>query len=132
MDNIKSLEDMINENGTWEMFGSNNQDIQRKEDQVATDMAKLQDIQSVARPSEVEQVTKTLPKVGFSNSNSTAKDLLKNFKEEVHKRADNAYKIHGITLPVKQDAKPIKQASKQELDAMTPAQLEEYLKSLGE
>jgi hypothetical protein len=97
--NIAQLKSMIEEDGTWEATGSHNQDIDRLTEQIATDMAKLMDPSSVARPAEVEQIKKTLVKPGFSNKNSTAIDILSNFETEVNRRADNAYTIRGLDSP---------------------------------
>jgi hypothetical protein len=97
--NISQLQSMIQEDGTYEMFGSHNQDIDRLTEQIATDMAKLMDPNSVARPAEVEQIKKTLVRPGFSNSNSTAKDILSNFQNEINSRADTAYRIRGLESP---------------------------------
>lgn len=96
---LDQLDKMIDANGTWEAFGSHNQDMDRLIEQVATDMAKLQDPNSVARPQEVEAVKKTLVQPGFKNSNKTARDVLRNFKGEVARRADGAYKIRGLEAP---------------------------------
>lgn len=97
--NLDVLDKMIKENGTWEATGSHNQDLNRLVDEVATDMAKLQDPNSVARPSEVEQVKRNLVSAGFSNSNATALKVLANFRKEVDRRADNAYAIRQIPKP---------------------------------
>jgi hypothetical protein len=97
--NLDVLDKMIQENGTWELTGSHNQDMDRLVDAIATDMAKLQDPSSVARPSEVEAVKANLVKSGFGNQNATAQDIIKNFKTEVERRADGAYKIRGIDKP---------------------------------
>lgn len=97
--NLRELEAMIGANGTWEMFGSHNQDLDRKVDQIATDMAKLQDPNSVARPGEVELVKKNLIKSGFKNKNSTALDILKSFRNEVQGRVQNAYRVRGLSAP---------------------------------
>ena len=97
--NLDELDKMIDEDGTWEMFGSHNQDMERKLDQVATDMAKLMDPQSVARPAEVDLIKQSLVKSGFSNRNSTARDVLTNFKSEVQRRADTPYQIRGLEKP---------------------------------
>lgn len=100
LDNIKSLDEMIDEDGTYEFFGSHNADLNRKVDMIATDMAKLADPDSVARPSEVEMFKKGLIQANkASMKNSTARDILKNFKGEVEKRADNAYVIRGMENP---------------------------------
>lgn len=96
---LDELDKKIEEDGTFEMFGSHNQDMDRLVDQIATDMAKLQDPSSVARPSEVEAVKKNLIESGFKNSNSTARQIIKNFRAEVERRADSAYKIRGVEKP---------------------------------
>jgi hypothetical protein len=97
--NLDVLDNMIKENGTWEATGSHNQDLNRLVEQVATDMAKLQDPGSVARPSEVEAVKANLISAGFGNSNDTAREIIKNFRKEVDRRADGAYTIRGIDKP---------------------------------
>ena len=99
MDNIGILDKMIGDKGTYEVMGSHNQDMDRLVDQIATDMAKLQDPDSVARPGEVELVKQGLVKSGFQNTNATARDLLKNFTTEVDRRAETAYKVRGIDSP---------------------------------
>lgn len=96
---LDQLGSMIDKYGTYEMWGSHNQDLDRLVEQVATDMAKLSDPNSVARPSEVEAVKKTLIQSGFQNANSTAKDILSHFNDEVNRRADIAYQIRGVSNP---------------------------------
>jgi len=98
-DNVSILEKMINDKGTYEVFGSHNADMGRLVDQIATDMAKLTDPNSVARPSEVEMFKTGLVKPGVEMKNSTALDILKNFRGEVNSRADNAYRIRGLDNP---------------------------------
>ncbi len=105
-DALDSLDKMVADKGTYEMFGSHNQDMDRLIDQIATDMAKLQDPNSVARPSEVEMVKKNLISSGFQNSNSTARDIIKNFRSEVDRRAATAYKLRGIDNPGTQSTVP--------------------------
>lgn len=98
-DNLNDLEKMIDEYGTFEVFGSHNQDLDRKVDQIATDMAKLMDPNSVARPNEVELVKQGLVRSGFQNMNATAQEIIKNFKNEVNRRAQTAYEIRGLEAP---------------------------------
>lgn len=93
---IDELEKMIGEKGTYELFGSHNQDLDRKVDQVATDTAKLMDPDSVARPNEVEMAKRGLVTSGPLQRDSTAISALKNFKNEVQNRVLNAYKVRGI------------------------------------
>lgn len=101
-DNVTILENMIKEKGTYEAFGSHNQDMDRLAEAIATDMAKLSDPSSVARPSEVEAVKKNLVRPGMGQRNSTALDILKNFRGEINRRADNAYKVRGVDIPAKE------------------------------
>jgi len=99
-DNLTLVEEMIKEDGTYEAFGSHNADLDRRVEMIATDMAKLADPGSVARPQEVESFKKGLVQAGATGMrNSTALDLLKNFRSELNSRADNAYKIRGIENP---------------------------------
>lgn len=103
---LTTLDKMIGDKGTYELFGSHNQDIDRLTEQIATDMAKLMDPSSVARPAEVEQIKATLVKPGFKNRNATAKEILNNFRSEVERRADGAYKIRGLEAPARQQSFP--------------------------
>lgn len=96
--NIDKAIAMIKDKGTFEMIGSHNQDLDAILEEVATDMAKLQDPTSVARPSEVENIKKNLVSSGvFGNKNSTAVDILTNFKGRVGQKVQDAYKVRGIT-----------------------------------
>jgi hypothetical protein len=99
LDNLKLLNDQIDEYGTYEMFGPQNENMNRRIENIATDMAKLSDPSSVARPSEVEGFKKGLIEAGIGKSNSTAKQILKDFESEVQSRANNAYKIRGVEMP---------------------------------
>ncbi len=91
---------MIKDKGTYEAFGSHNADLDRRIDAIATDMAKLADPTSVARPAEVEMYKKGLVQSGATGMrNSTALEILKNFRNEVNARAENAYKIRGLENP---------------------------------
>lgn len=98
-DSLDMLDQMVKEKGTWEALGSHNQDLDRLVDTVATDMAKLQDPESVARPGEVEMVKRNLIASGFKNSNATAREIIKNFRNEVEKRTKNAYAVRGLEAP---------------------------------
>lgn len=97
--NLNAIETMVGEDGTWEMFGSHNQDLDRKIDQVATDMAKLMDPDSVARPAEVDLIKRGLISPGFKNKNSTAIQIIKNFRDEMKGRVDTAYRVRGLSAP---------------------------------
>jgi len=101
-DNLTLLEKMIDEDGTYEVFGSHNADLERRVDMIATDMAKLADPTSVARPAEVELFKKGLVQATMNPanlSNGTALKVLKNFRGELDSRVANAYKIREAADP---------------------------------
>lgn len=99
-DNLTLLEKQIDEDGTYEVFGSHNTDLNRRVDMIATDMAKLADPNSVARPSEVELFKQGLIQANMAEmTNETAKKILQNFRKEVDSRAKNAYKIRNLENP---------------------------------
>jgi hypothetical protein len=101
-DNLNLLEQQIKNKGTYEIFGSHNADLERRVENIATDMAKLSDPNSVARPSEVESFKKGLIKANMASmTNDTALTILKNFRSEVNSRAENAYRIRGVENPNK-------------------------------
>lgn len=103
--NIDKLQSMIEGKGTYELFGSHNADLDRLLDNLATDHAKLADPSSIARPSEVDQAKRSLPKAGsLTEKNSTALSMLKKFREETEHRANTRLKLYG--LPVVSD-KPV-------------------------
>jgi len=114
-DNIGILEKMIADKGTYEMTGSHNQDMDRLVEAIATDMAKLADPTSVARPSEVDAVKKNLVSPSIGQRNSTALNILKNFRGEVDRRSDKAYEVRGLDVPAKQ-GKTLSAEDQQALD----------------
>lgn len=105
-DNLTLLENMIKDKGTYEVLGSHNADLDRRVEAIATDMAKLADPSSVARPAEVEAFKKGLVQsTATGMRNSTALDILKNFRGELGSRVANAYKIRGANDPGEQSAR---------------------------
>lgn len=97
--NVESLLKAVKDKGTYEMFGPHAENLEMMLDQVATDTAKLQDPNSVARPNEVELVKKSLMGTGLFTRNSTAEKQLENFYKTVDDRTNQAYKGRGITPP---------------------------------
>lgn len=97
MSGIKAAQALIVKAGTYEALGPHNDDLNRLADQIATDMAKLQDPSSVARPGEVEMVKKTLVESGPWQQDKTAMSKLQAFQGEVNRRADSSMKARGIT-----------------------------------
>lgn len=121
-DNLDLVEAMIKDKGTYEVLGSHNADLDRRIDMIATDMAKLADPSSVARPSEVEMFKKGLVSSGLGTKNSTALDLIKNFRSEVNQRAENAYQVRGLGDLVK-STRERPQQNAQDNSNKTPEQL---------
>lgn len=111
LNNINKLDNIISKRGTWELLGSHNQEIDAMVDEIATDMAKLTDPKSVARPSEVELWRNSLIESGFRNRNSTARDVLNKFKDRVEDRTKFAYEVRGLNTP-EPLVKPITEFSK--------------------
>lgn len=127
MDNLHLLKNQIKEDGTYELFGSHNQDLVRRGEQVATDMAKLIDPQGVARPTEVEMYMKSLgvePNMASSRNTSVLKGL-DNFENEVNKRAQTAYEVRGLPAPGQQQVIP-----KVDIDQIKSLSREEKLRFL--
>lgn len=104
--NISKLENMIRESGTYELMGSHNQVLDGLVETIATDMAKLQDPESVARPGEVALVKRSLIQSGFKNRNSTALDILDKFRNQIRDRVDNAYSVRNLPKPAERTAAP--------------------------
>ena len=99
-DNIDLLIEQVKKKGTYELFGEENSVMDRRVNEIATDMAKLTDPGSVARPSEVEMFAKGLITSSMTdNRNSTAENILKTFKKDIASRVDNAYKVRGLENP---------------------------------
>lgn len=109
-DSLDTLDTLVDKYGTSEVFGSQNEDMNRLLDTIATDMAKYTDPNSVARPSEVQLWRRNLvnvgPIAGYGTANSTARDIIKNFKGEVEKRRTHAYKVRGISPDESSSAQP--------------------------
>lgn len=98
--NLNDLETMVGDKGTYELLGAHNEILGGKLNAVATDTAKLFDPKSVARPSEVEQAMKALFKPRATGmTNETAIKILKQYRNDMNRRADTAYKVRGITPP---------------------------------
>jgi len=102
-DNVERARQLVSKTGTFELLGSEQELLSGIMDEIATDMAKLQDPTSIARPKEVELVRKNLvpdTKLGqLGMSNKTALQLLDSFEQRIDNRANNAYKVRGVGLP---------------------------------
>lgn len=97
--NVRKAQDLIRKAGTFEALGPHNAELDMLAEQIATDQAKMVDVQSVARPQEVEAVKKTLVEAGLSTKNATAQKQLQNFMKTVDMRRDNAFNSRGMTPP---------------------------------
>lgn len=94
--NIGKTKGLIVKGGTWDAMGSHNQILNQQLEAIATDMAKLSDPQSIARPSEVEAAKALLFQPSFWAKNSTAQDALDNFMSLAQQRRDIMYRNRGM------------------------------------
>lgn len=95
--NISDLKKQIDETGTYEVFGPQNDIMRSKLVDIATDMAKLKDPNSAAMKGEVDRELASIglePKV-FAQA-STMKAVLDDLLGRVKSRVDEAYKVRGI------------------------------------
>lgn len=97
--NAEDVLKMVKAHGTYEMFGPHNAELEQRIDQIATDMAKMQDPTSAARPGEVEMVKKSLLNPGITTNDKTAQDQLKAFYKTVEQRANQAFSTRGVQAP---------------------------------
>jgi len=95
-DGLRSLNSLIEKHGTQELFGAHDKKIEQFVTTIATDMAKLTDPNSVARPSEVESFKSMLFEPTLWMQDSTAEDALSNFEKIVDERLKTAYKVRGL------------------------------------
>lgn len=96
---LDDLEKLVGEGGTFETFGPHNAMLEGLITSYATDMAKLRDPTSVAREAEVELEKKALFSPGLRTRNATALDLIRNAKQKVQERRNEAYKVRGLQIP---------------------------------
>lgn len=97
--NIEKLKNLINEYGTYEAFGPENDILDALSSDIATDMAKLKDPTSTARESEVKAEMKNLVESGLFQRNSSAQAKLDALKERLNERVKNAYEVRGLAQP---------------------------------
>lgn len=85
--NLGQLESLIDESGTFEMFGPESGKMDSLIYQTAVDYAKLVDPESVAREGEVAAAQKyMLPIKGLGTRNSTAKQLIQEYRQGLEDR----------------------------------------------
>ncbi len=99
-DRIKQVRTMLDEDGSYELFGSHNDVLSGLLNEIATDQAKVMDPSSVARESEVKAARQNLPNVAvLGQTNDTALEILKKYEENLDKRRESAYKVRGLQMP---------------------------------
>lgn len=96
---VREAGELIRKAGTYEMLGSHNADVDRLADQIATDMAKMQDPATAARPGEVEMVKQTLFGPGIFSRKKTELDKMSHFLRGAEKRANDQYTLRGLKPP---------------------------------
>lgn len=95
--NLEELERLIEEEGTYNVVGAHNKKISSRIYQIAVDTAKLVDPTSVAREGEVAAAQRYML---FEPSpfirDSTAKEIISEFKRDAAARLKSAYDVRGI------------------------------------
>lgn len=99
VDNLDKLDEQIKKYGTYELTGPQNEQMMKMVTDVATDVAKLMDPQSVAREGEVKLIADTLVQPTLGMSNETARALIRDFKSSVQDRVKTAYDVRGLEAP---------------------------------
>lgn len=104
--NIKRLKDKIDDDGTFDWFGSHNQELDQMVQDIAVDYAKLVDPDSVARESEVENVKAMLKVTGLTTRDSTAIGALDNFLDQMETRINSKRIAQGMEpLPTTKESR---------------------------
>lgn len=98
---LEALEKEIEDNGTWDAYGSGPAVREGLINSYATDMAKMRDAESVAREAEVALERKALgePSQSLFTRNSTALDVIKKQRANLIERRNEAYRVRGLTPP---------------------------------
>lgn len=118
--NLKELEKLVEEEGTFNVVGPQNKMLKDKLYQIAIDIAKLMDPGSVAREGEVNAIMKfSLFEPGPFMRDSTAIELIQNLRKGMNARLQEAYRVRGIAPDVAEGTglSPEKQKRLQELRA---------------
>jgi hypothetical protein len=96
---VGRLQSNFREYGTAEVFGPQEEEMERDLNSIAVDMAKLRDKDSAAREGEVAMERKGLPQLGAFKNRDTAKELLKSYLDMVERRRIEAYRVRGFEPP---------------------------------
>jgi hypothetical protein len=121
--NIERAKQLVESGGTFELTGPQSEQLNAIIDEIAVDTAKLQDPNSVARPSEVQLVRNNLipsdmvGKLGMRNK--TALSILDSFNKRIDERAAVGYKVRGVTPQVNEENKGSQYSPKEEMGIQT-------------
>jgi len=97
-ENLAELEKLIEEGGTYNALGGHNQALTSRIYAIAIDTAKLVDPASVAREGEVTAAQKyALFQPSLTMRNSTALEIIKDFRKQAARRKRIAYEVRGLT-----------------------------------
>ena len=96
--NLARAEEIIKRSGTFELTGADQSELGNMLSSIATDMSKLKDPASAARPGEVEQEVKN---IGFAagtltTRNTTALEMLKRYRNSVDARESEGLRVRGF------------------------------------
>jgi len=95
--NLAELEKLVQEAGTYNLVGAHNKKLSSKIYQIAVDTAKLVDPSSVAREGEVASAQRfMLFEPSPFMQDSTALELIQEFKRSAAERLKSAYQVRGI------------------------------------
>jgi uncharacterized protein YcgL (UPF0745 family) len=98
---LNNLKNLVQEKGTYEVFGPHNEKLLSSIEAIATDSAKLFDPTSVARESEVAQFKRMLFEPNkASMTNNTALEILNNYERMLNRRAQEQWQ----SIPAYQNA----------------------------
>lgn len=104
-ENLAELEKLIEEGGTYNALGGHNQALTSRIYAIAIDTAKLVDPASVAREGEVTAAQKyALFQPSLTMRNSTALEIIKDFRKQAARRKRIAYEVRGLTEPGQEPA----------------------------
>lgn len=100
LNNLARFEQSIKDYGSQVITGSEPKIREALLDEIAQDMAKLVDPNSVARPSEVELARASLPQASETFTfDSSVLEQIQALRERVQDRVRTAYEVRGIETP---------------------------------
>ena len=97
IDELDNVESQIDESGTFDLIGPENEILKQKIASIAVDSAKLFDPSSVARPSEVAKFEESLIKPTPFMQDKTAAQIVQSYKAMIKDRAKREAENAGMS-----------------------------------